>query len=372
MWQRIFAGRRPTTAPGRDSFAKQVAICLGPTGLVFGLDMLTESGILHHTTDGLYIAAATISGLYGGLACGCGAIGLTLLLSIFFYNNDRFVLAVGVYGFEQAVITISIAVVLTWFAARVRRAQDDLKKLNCELEARVRARTEALEESNRQLEAFCYTLAHDLRAPLRAMEAFSGFLLEENRSQLSVAGQNYAERICGSSRSMGQLIQDLLAYTQLSKADFPLEKISLQMIAERVLAIFAAEIHARNALVVLESPLPMALGHLATAEQVVLNLISNALKFVPAGTQPRLRIWAETRPKTVCLWIEDNGIGIAPQHSKRIFGVFERLHERETFPGTGIGLAMGKRGVERMGGNIGVESVPGKGSRFWMELPKAN
>lgn len=374
LWilDRLFVSSRKITGSGELSAVKRVALALVPTALVFAFDMATETGILHHTTDGLYIAAATVSALYGGLACGLGAIGLTLLLNVFFYNNSRFVLAIGVYGFEQAIITNAIAGMLTWFAARVRRTQQALKILNAELEARVKSRTEALEESNLQLEAFCYTMAHDLRAPLRSMQGFSQLLIEENQSQLDDKGRDYAQRIAISSKQMGQLIQDLLAYTQLSKAEFPLVEISLQAIVERVLAIFSAELQSRNAIVVLESPLPSAVGHLATAEQVVLNLISNALKFVPADRQPRLRIRAETRAETVCLWIEDNGIGIAREHQKKIFGVFERLHGKETFAGTGIGLAMGKKGVERMGGKIGVESVLGQGSRFWIELPKAN
>jgi signal transduction histidine kinase len=113
------------------------------------------------------------------------------------------------------------------------------------------------------------------------------------------------------------------------------------------------------------------LGHSATLVQVISNLISNALKFVEPEAQPQIRVWTEAREDWVRLWVEDNGIGIAPQHQERIFKVFERLHGREIYPGTGIGLAIVRKGVERMGGTVGVESEVGK-SRFWIELRKAH
>ena len=117
-------------------------------------------------------------------------------------------------------------------------------------------------------------------------------------------------------------------------------------------------------------PLPHILGHHATLEQVVANLISNALKFVAGGTQPRIQIWGTESRQSARLWVADNGIGIDPIHHRRIFGVFERLHNSEAYPGTGIGLAIVAKGVARLGGTAGVESSPGQGSRFWVELPK--
>ena len=116
--------------------------------------------------------------------------------------------------------------------------------------------------------------------------------------------------------------------------------------------------------------LPTVQGNRSVLIQVFSNLLSNAVKF--GGRAPRVRVWAETRePRTAQVWIEDQGIGIAPAHQERIFGVFERLHGTETYPGTGIGLAIVKKGIERLGGRVGVESQEGRGSRFWVELPRA-
>jgi signal transduction histidine kinase len=121
----------------------------------------------------------------------------------------------------------------------------------------------------------------------------------------------------------------------------------------------------------LPGSLPRIKGHPTTLVQVVANLLGNAVKFVPPGMTPRVRVWAEERGERMRLWVEDNGIGIAPEHQERIFRVFERLHRRESYPGTGIGLAIVRKGMERMGGGCGVESAPGQGSRFWVDLPRA-
>jgi signal transduction histidine kinase len=131
----------------------------------------------------------------------------------------------------------------------------------------------------------------------------------------------------------------------------------------------STEISQRNAEVRLGRPLGWVHGHPPMLAQVVANLVSNGVKFVSSGTSPLVSITTEKRDGSVRLWVEDNGIGIAPEFQERIFGVFERLHREEEYPGTGIGLAIVRKAVERMGGLTGVESRPGQGSRFWIELP---
>jgi signal transduction histidine kinase len=118
--------------------------------------------------------------------------------------------------------------------------------------------------------------------------------------------------------------------------------------------------------------LPSVLGHHATLVQIIANLLTNAIKFVSPGVPPQVRLWSEKRAPCVRLWVKDNGIGIAPEYQERIFGVFERLHGGETYPGTGIGLAIVRKGVARLGGRVGVESAPGQGSTFWVEFPIAH
>jgi signal transduction histidine kinase len=129
------------------------------------------------------------------------------------------------------------------------------------------------------------------------------------------------------------------------------------------------EIKDRSVTVHVASPLGSVFAHLPTFKQILTNLISNSIKFLAPGRPPELHIYTTRMPEYLRLWVQDNGIGIAAEHHERIFGLFQRLHDNQTYPGTGIGLALVRKGVERMRGRVGVESEPGKGSRFWVDLP---
>ena len=170
---------------------------------------------------------------------------------------------------------------------------------------------------------------------------------------------------------MDTLIQDLLAYSRLSRTDLEMRPIELSDVIADVRHHLESDLRDKKVELAVLDALPAVLGHRATLGQAVANLVSNAFKFVAPGVTPRVRIRAERKGNVVRLWIEDNGIGIAPEHQERIFRVFERLHGVETYPGTGIGLAIVKKGAERLGGRVGLESAEGVGSKFWIELTKA-
>ncbi|MDB6024840.1 MAG: hypothetical protein JWM68_1063 [Verrucomicrobiales bacterium] len=228
-----------------------------------------------------------------------------------------------------------------------------------------------LKNSNEELEGMCYSIAHDLRAPLRAMRGFTSALIEDYDNVLDSNGQNYTRRIDQAAGRMDELIQDLLDYGKLGHVDLPVETISLQSLVKEVLGFLAQEIKEKQACIDVEKSLPNVKANLTILEQVFTNLISNSLKFVALGIPPQIKISAEVRGEKVRVSVRDNGIGIDQAHHTRIFGVFERLHGYETYPGTGIGLAIVRKGVERMGGTMGLESEVNKGSCFWFELPKA-
>jgi signal transduction histidine kinase len=249
-------------------------------------------------------------------------------------------------------------------ARHVRDAQTHLKD-------QVRERTGELEERNDELEAFGYSISHDLRAPLRAMQGFSQALLEDCGDRLDAMGKQYAERVVAGSKRMDELIRDLSTYSRVSRAELQLVRVPLTPIAHSALAELSGALRSRNAQVRVDEPLPVVFGHPATLSQVLMNLLCNGLKFVPPERTPELHITAERRNGVVRVWVEDNGIGIAPEHRTRIFRVFERLHSTDDYPGTGIGLAIVRKAVERMGGQVGVESTVGQGSRFWVELQPA-
>jgi signal transduction histidine kinase len=246
-----------------------------------------------------------------------------------------------------------------------------VRRMNEELERRVQERTAKLREALRELDTFSYSVAHDLRGPLRAMTGFSEALLQDYAGKLDPEGTDFLVRIANAGKHMDNLITDILDYSRLSREDVPLGPVDLGGVAERVLRTLSKEIVERRAKVAVTTPLPPVVGHAAMMEQVLSNLVSNGIKFSRSGVDPEVTITAETRDGAVRIWVEDNGIGIPAEYRDRIFGLFQRLNSVEAFPGTGVGLAIVRRAMERMGGLSGFESTPGQGSRFWVEIPKA-
>lgn len=229
-----------------------------------------------------------------------------------------------------------------------------------ELEQRVVERTA-------ELDAFAYSVAHDLRAPLRAMHGFADAVQEDYGDNMDEAGRDYLARIIKSAKNMDHLIQDLLAYSRIGRDKMELQGIPLAEVVQDVLTDLQHEIASGGAKLHVDVPPLTVLGYKATLKQVIQNLVGNALKFVAPGTVPDVTIWAVARKGTVELCVRDNGIGIAPEHRDRIFNVFERLHAAETYPGTGIGLSIVKKGLASMQGRIDVES-DARGSTFHARL----
>ena len=251
-----------------------------------------------------------------------------------------------------------------------------------QLEREVRDRTASLQETTDQLNTFVYTIAHDLRAPLRAQHGFANVLLEDFGPALGNQGTDYIEKIKAAAARLDTLVTDLLSYASLSREKPELRPVDLGRVVKQASEDFADTISATHATIDLAPIAEIVLAHEGSLQLVVNNLLDNALKFVKAGTSPQVRIWSEIRPPTsapnpprqdrfVRLWVQDNGIGIAPQYQDKVFGVFQRLHTAEIYPGTGIGLALVKKGVERLGGHVGLESTPGEGTKFWVELKLA-
>lgn len=241
---------------------------------------------------------------------------------------------------------------------------------SAELESLVDLRTAELRRSNSQLQMFAYSIAHDLRSPLQIIQGFSQLLIDDHAPNLNAEGQSYAKFVGNAAKQLDLMLSDLLAFSQASQLNIKLSPVALETVVEKALTNCAMEISEGNARIETSSPWPSVLAHEATLRQVLVNLIGNAVKFVRSG-RPQVRLRAEERPgEIVRVWVEDNGIGIPAEFRERIFKVFQRLHTKK-YAGTGIGLAIVQQGVERMGGRVGVESSPGKGSSFWFELAKA-
>jgi PAS domain S-box-containing protein len=252
----------------------------------------------------------------------------------------------------------------------LREAREKLTRHAAELESIVAFRTTELRLSNIQLETFVYSIAHDLRAPLRTMQGFAQLLAQEHATNLNQQGREYTEFINAAAQTMDHLLTDLLAFSHISQQKIELVPVALEKVIEDALSACQVDIQKSQARIENIPPWTTVMAHTTTLRQVLVNLIGNALKFV-ATEAPQIRLWSEERPGgTVRIWVEDNGIGIPLEFHHKIFQVFQRLHTT-SYAGTGIGLAIVQKGMERMSGLVGVVSTPGEGSKFWIELVKA-
>jgi signal transduction histidine kinase len=267
-----------------------------------------------------------------------------------------------------------------------KNAEIVLQRLSEELETRVQERTAQLETTNRELsvvnqrlevanrdlEEFASTVSHDLQSPLRVIQGFSQIILNEYANDISASVRDYVERILRGADRGRLLIQDLLNYGRLGRNELSLQGVNLDFVIAESLNQLEEFAQQTQAQIQIEQPLGVVQGEYRILVQVLTNLLSNAMKFMPPDRQPQIRVWSEERNGQNRLWVEDNGIGIAADKLDCIFDIFERLYTDETYPGTGVGLAIVRKGIERMNGRVGVESQPGQGSQFWIELPKAN
>jgi signal transduction histidine kinase len=250
--------------------------------------------------------------------------------------------------------------------------QEQLRQHAAQLELTVSERTAKLRETVHELEAFSYSIAHDMRAPLRAMQGFANMLQEEYAQELEGEGCEYLRRISASAHRLDRLIQDVLDYSKIVRAELPVEQVETENFLRDIIQSYP-NLQPPEAEITLATPLPSVRANPAALTQVVSNLLGNAVKFVQPGVKPRVRIWAERarsgdEQRYVRLWFEDNGIGIRKEAQERIFSMFQRLNPPGQYEGTGIGLTIVRKAVERMGGKVGVESEANQGSRFWIEL----
>lgn len=242
-----------------------------------------------------------------------------------------------------------------------KRAQEDLL-----------ARTRLLEQANARLREFAHSLSHDVRTSLRSIGSFADLLLEECASRLDPRGRDYVRRIADASRRLHELTEDLLDYEQIGQIEMRREPVDLAAVVARAVARHADELEARGAVVEVDHGLPAVWGDREGLVRAVGHLLSNAAKFVAPDVVPRIRVCADRLDDRARLRVEDNGLGVPAEYGDRIFEVFRRLHPDRRIGGTGIGLAIVRRVVTRMGGRVGVEPNPDGGSRFWIELPAAD
>lgn len=364
-WQPGFVGQARVSAK-LDSQAGYTLVCGQP---VIVQDLQTETrfrGSPLLTEHGVVSGMSTV--VQGRGEHPFGVLGAHSMQRRTFTQDD--------VNFLQAIANLLAA------AINRKQTEHELQQLNSNLEQRIHERTQALEDVNQELEAFSYSVAHDLRAPLRAIQGFAQVLIEDYQPALDEPGKEYIHRMAAAAERLDILVRDLLDYSRLGRTAIHRRPVSLTKVIGDIVGELESVMAAKQALVDVAPNLPVVYAQRSVLKQVLVNLIDNGLKFCAPGSSPQIQIWAEqvelspeieseVAQSWTRLWIEDCGIGIAPHHQERIFGAFERLHGVEAYSGTGIGLAIVKRGIERLGGRIGVESKINQGSRFWIELPIA-
>lgn len=255
---------------------------------------------------------------------------------------------------------------------RRQRAREALDRLNAELEERIAARTAALADKSRELEAFAYSVAHDLKAPLHSIDGYSRLLLEDYSEDLAAEARSFLGTIQTSTGEMGQLIDDLLAYSRLERREFKPSRLELHPLLIKLVEQKRREVAEHDIDFVVNVKGGAIVADANGLTQSLRNYLDNAVKFTRQTPGARIEVGTRETVEGCLLWVRDNGIGFDNKYQDQIFGIFQRLNPAKDYPGTGIGLAIVRKAMERMGGRAWGESSPGRGATFYLEIPKAD
>jgi signal transduction histidine kinase len=334
---------------------------------------------------GMAIALTT---WYAGIGPSVLAILLAVACFNYFFAEPIYSFAVSASDLPYFFVFITWALIVAWFSAAGRRIENGLRqardRLQVELEQRKRREDEIrqlnqelvkqaaeLEASNKELESFAYSVSHDLRAPLRHVVGYSELLQKQASSSLDDKSRRYMQTILESAKRMGNLIDDLLGFSRIGRAETKKTAVNLQQLVREVVAELRQDTSGRDIDWKIGA-LPGCYGDRSMLKIVLVNLVSNAVKFTRLLSRAEIQIGcAEGKDNQVEVFVRDNGAGFDMQYVNKLFGVFQRLHRSEDFEGTGIGLATAQRIIHRHGGSMRAEGAVDQGATFYFSLPKA-
>lgn len=334
-----------------------------------------------------FLIAVAVTVWYADIGPGILALILASLAFNYYFTEPRYSFYVSRSEFPYYVLFVFFGSLIAWFAAVRRRVEqhlresrdqlqqeiierkqreDEIRGLNHQLERR----SSDLEATNKELEAFAYSVSHDLRAPLRHIVGYAELLQKHSSSATDDKGRHYMTTILESAKRMGALIDDLLAFSRIGRAETRETMVSLDQLIREVQSEVAQETEGRN-IAWRVAALPDLYGDRSMLKLVLLNLVSNAIKFTRTRPSPEIQIGSsEQRSDGFVIFVKDNGVGFDMKYVNKLFGVFQRLHRADEFEGTGIGLATVQRIVHRHGGRAWAEGQVGVGATFYFSLPR--
>jgi signal transduction histidine kinase len=335
--------------------------------LALGVALLFQRFHFREVEVPLFLFALAIAAWYGEFRAAVLAWVLSCLSFDYFFVEPLYSIAIAGNDLPYFVVFALFAALVTWFSTVRRRVERELLQTRDDLEKR----GSELEASNKELEAFAYSVSHDLRAPLRHMAGFSELLQKHSAAVLDDKCRRYIGVILESAKKMGTLIDDLLGFSRIGRAETNKTALSLTQLVEEALAEVRRDIVNRD-IVWKVDRLPATYGDRAMLRLALINLIANAVKFTRTRTPAEIEIGCmEQTDNQLVIFVRDNGVGFDMKYASKLFGVFQRLHPTEAFEGTGIGLATVQRIAHRHGGRAWGEGVVGKGATFYLSIAKS-
>jgi signal transduction histidine kinase len=355
-------------------------------GVALGIGLLLQRYSFHGVESLLFLFAIALTVWFGGSGPAVLAVALSSLAFNYFLTEPLYSLYVTTSELPYYFAFILFAILLTWFSAVRRRVERELLQSRDELRREVAERTQQakeirnlnaelgnrtteLEATNKELEAFAYSVSHDLRAPIRHVVGYAELLQRNAASALDETSHRYMMTILESAKRMGTLIDDLLAFSRIGRAETRATAVNLDLLVKEALGEVQQDTNGRN-IAWQVSALPDLYGDRPMLRLALVNLISNAVKFT--RTRPRAQIeigCLEKNEEEVVVFIRDNGVGFDMKYVDKLFGVFRRLHSTQAFEGTGIGLATVQRIIHRHGGRVWAEGLVDRGATFFLAFP---